>query len=122
MEWIWVILIVLFAVGWFALSRASFVPSGEATRLLANGAVVIDVRTAGEFAMEHLPHALNIPLSEVREQIARQIPDKSRVILVHCHAGGRSEIAKRRLKAMGYTNVHNLGSFGRAQHIVSSAG
>jgi phage shock protein E len=121
MEWLWVILIVVFAAGWFALTRASFVPAGEALRLLASGAVVIDVRTAGEFAKGHLPQALNIPLSEVRDQIVRQVPDKSRAILVHCHAGGRSEIAKRQLKAMGYVNVHNLGSLARAQQIVSSA-
>lgn len=108
-------------MGWFALTRASFVPAGEAVRLLASGAVVVDVRTTGEFAKGHLPQALNIPLSEVRDQIVQQVPDKSRAILVHCQAGGRSEIAKRQLKARGYVNVHNLGSLARAQQIVSSA-
>ena len=83
MEWLWVILIVVFAVGWFALTRASFVPSAEAVRLLASGAVVIDVRTAGEFAKGHLPQALNIPLCEVRAQISRHVPEKSRAVLVH---------------------------------------
>lgn len=122
MEWLWIALIVLSAVGFFVLTRASFVAATEAHRLLANGAVVIDVRTAGEFRSGHLPQARNIPLSELSEEIGRQVPDKNCAVLVHCQAGGRSEMAKRRLQKMGYANVHNLGSLARAQQIVSSVG
>ena len=48
-----------------------------------------------------------------------ELKDKSRVLLLHCLSGGRSGIAKRQLKGMGYTNVFNLGSYGRAKQIVS---
>lgn len=122
MEWLWIALIVLCAVSLFALTRASFVSAGEARRLLKDGALVIDVRTAGEFQAGHLPQALNVPLSDLNDQVALRAPDKSRPILVHCQAGGRSAIAKRQLKAMGYANVHNLGSLARAREIVSSIG
>ena len=122
MEWLWISLIALSAVGFFVLTRASFVSASEAHRLLASGAVVIDVRTAGEFRSGHLPQARNIPLNELSEEIGRQVPDKNGAVLVHCQAGGRSEMAKRRLQKMGYANVHNLGSLSRAREIVSSAG
>lgn len=119
MEWLWISLIALVAVGLFLLTRASFVSAGDARRLLESGAVVIDVRTVGEFQAGHLPQALNIPLSELRDQIGRQVTDKNRPMLVHCQAGGRSEIARRRLKKMGYVRVYNLGSLARARQIVS---
>lgn len=122
MEWLGVSLITLFATGCFFLTRASFVSADEARRLLARGAVVIDVRTPGEFQAGHLPQALNIPLSELRDQIGWNVTDRNHPVLVHCQAGGRSEIARRRLKQMGYTNVSNLGSLARAQRIVSPAG
>lgn len=122
MEWLWTVLIALFAGALFFFTRASFVPAGEVHRLLSQGAVVVDVRTAGEFHGGHLPQARNIPLSELQDEAGRQLPDKTCPILVHCQAGGRSEMAKRRLRKMGYVNVHNLGSLARAREIVSSAG
>ena len=121
MEWLWTVLIVLIAAGLPAFARASFVPVDEARRLLGNGAVIVDVRTMEEFQSGHLPQTLNIPLSRLREQIGPHVPDRNQVVLVHCQAGGRSEIARRRLKKMGYVNVYNLGSLVRARQIASSS-
>jgi rhodanese-related sulfurtransferase len=36
---------------------------------------------------------------------------KDRTILVHCASGGRSALAGKMLKDMGYANVYNLGAF-----------
>lgn len=41
-----------------------------ARELIARGAVVIDVRTAEEYASEHLPRAINIPVQELPGRIA----------------------------------------------------
>jgi len=38
--------------------------------------------------------------------------------LVHCLSGGRSAVAKMQLRRLGYRNVYNLGSLGRAKQIV----
>jgi rhodanese-related sulfurtransferase len=62
---------------------------------------------------------VNIPLGDLADQAPHRLPDKNRVLLLHCLSGTRSGIAKRRLKSMGYTKVFNLGSFGRAQGIVN---
>jgi rhodanese-related sulfurtransferase len=40
------------------------------------------------------------------------------VLLVHCQSGMRSGEARKKLIAMGYPNVHNLGSYARAVSIV----
>jgi len=47
------------------------------------------------------------------------VPDKSRALLLHCLSGGRSAIAKRQLRNMGYANAFNLGSLSRARRLVS---
>jgi phage shock protein E len=85
---------------------------------LRNGAAVIDVRSAGEFTARHLPKAVNIPLSEIETVIARKVADKNRVLLLHCQSGGRSAEARRRLKALGYPNTFNMGSYARAAQIL----
>lgn len=86
---------------------------------LKNGAMVIDVRTAAEYTAGHLPHAINMPLSEVEALVARKVKDKSRVLLLHCQSGTRSSMARRRLVAMGYTQTFNLGSYNRAAQIIN---
>jgi len=48
-----------------------------------------------------------------------KVRDHDRAILVHCQSGIRGKKAKERLSQIGYTNVHNLGSYERAFKIVS---
>lgn len=81
---------------------------------------MIDVRSAGEFTAGHLPKAINIPLSEIETVIARKVNGKDQVLLLHCKSGSRSAEAIRRLKAIGYENAYNLGSYGRAAQIVGT--
>ncbi|HNX74619.1 MAG TPA: rhodanese-like domain-containing protein [Candidatus Rifleibacterium sp.] len=90
-----------------------------ARQLVASGAVIIDVRTPSEYADGHLENALNIPLDKISGDIARQVPDKNKPVLLYCLSGSRSGIASRLLKNRNYTSVHNLGSFARARSIFS---
>jgi rhodanese-related sulfurtransferase len=87
---------------------------------LKNGALVVDVRSAGEFRDRHLPEATNVPVEQVEKLMPKVESDRSRVLLVHCQSGMRSRVAESKLKAMGYSKVFNLGSYGRAQSIVTS--
>lgn len=86
---------------------------------LKNGAVVIDVRSREEFTSGHLPKAINLPLGEIETILPRRIKDKNQVLLLHCHSGMRSGMAKKKLRILGYTNAFNLGSYGRAAKIVN---
>ncbi len=102
------------------LKRGGQVSAKDAREYLRTGAVVIDVRSAGEFTAGHLAKAINIPLSEIEAVIARKVKDKNQVLLLHCQSGGRSGEARRKLKALGYSHTFNLGSYGRAAEILRS--
>jgi rhodanese-related sulfurtransferase len=101
------------------LKRGRRVSTKTAAHYLRSGAVVIDVRSAGEFTARHLPKAVNIPLSEIETVIGRKVKDKNQVVLLHCQSGSRSQEARRRLKALGYSNAFDLGSYDRAAQIVA---
>jgi rhodanese-related sulfurtransferase len=53
-------------------------------RLMREGAQVVDVLPSEEFAEEHLPGAINIPLKELDEGSAARLR-KDRPIVVYCH-------------------------------------
>jgi phage shock protein E len=118
MNWSIAIIAGIVFVAFFVWKRLSFVSAEVARKQLAEGAVVIDVRSPEEFRSGHVPNAVNIPLGELRESLPRRVKDKSQVLLLHCLSGGRSGIARQQIKGMGYQNVFNLGSYGRARQIV----
>jgi rhodanese-related sulfurtransferase len=60
-------------------------------------------------------------LGELSSKIATVCPDKDHVILLHCMSGGRSGMGAGTLKSLGYTNAFNLGSYSRAESILSGA-
>ena len=107
-------------VAFLLLKRLSLVTPATAREWLNKGALVIDVRSEGEFQERHLPGAINIPLGSLGDEIIRRAPDKEQAILLHCLSGTRSGMAKAMLKKMGYRNVFNLGSYGRAAGILGS--
>jgi phage shock protein E len=106
----------------FVLKRISFISLEAARQHLRQGALVVDVRSSGEFNSSHLPNALNLPLDNIETSLPRRVKDKNQVLLLHCLSGTRSGMAKSKLKGLGYTNVFNLGSYARAQEIVGKAG
>lgn len=77
--------------------------------LKKSGAILIDVRSAGEFASANAPGTINIPLQELGRRLG-EIP-KSAPVVVCCASGTRSGMAKLMLKKNGYQNVHNIGTW-----------
>ncbi|SRR6266567_771387 len=118
-EWVPILLLIAVFVGYWLLKRAGIISSKAAVEHLRNGAVIIDVRSATEFGIRHLPRAINVPLDEVEELLPRRVKDKNKVLLMHCQTGARSSSAKKKAGAMGYVKVFNLGSYQRAAKIVS---
>jgi phage shock protein E len=106
-------------VAFLLLKRLSLVTPATAREWLKKGALVIDVRSEGEFQERHLPGAINIPLNRLGEEIARHAPNKEQPLLLHCLSGTRSGMGASALKKMGYQNVFNLGSYGRAEKILA---
>jgi len=122
MNWITTLVIAAVVAVIFMLKKTGRISAKDARAHLKNGALVIDVRSRGEFSSGHLPNALNIPLDEIETALPRRVKDKNQVLLLHCLSGTRSGMAKSKLKTLGYANVFNLGSFGRAREIVGKAG
>jgi len=85
----------------------------QAKQLIAQGATVLDVRTADEYADGHLPQATNVPIQSFDVTAVDKLVggDKSKPVVVYCAKGGRAQKAKDKLEAAGYTHVVNGGGF-----------
>ena len=82
----------------------------KAIEMNANGGIYVDVRNAPELNEGFAPHALNIPLNELKERIGELPKDKD--LLIYCRSGRRSEAATKYLMDQGYTRVYNvIGGF-----------
>ncbi|WP_224242971.1 rhodanese-like domain-containing protein [Hyalangium gracile] len=83
--------------------------AGEARRWVAQeGALLLDVRSAQEFAAGHLPGAVNVPVSQLAAQVGT-LGDKGRPVVVYCASGVRSTRATSMLREAGFSRVLNLG-------------
>ena len=94
------------------------VSTAEAQALMAKGALLLDVRDSAELEQtgraagsHHIPRGIlefkadpSLPSHDPELQ-----PD--RPVILHCASGGRSALAGKLLKDMGYTQVFNLGGF-----------
>jgi rhodanese-related sulfurtransferase len=78
----------------------------RARELVAQGALLLDVRTASEFARGNLAGAINIPLDELPDRLGELPKDKT--IVTYCSSGSRASQAADLLRRQGFT-VCNLG-------------
>ncbi|MGN6376508.1 MAG: rhodanese-like domain-containing protein [Sphingomonas sp.] len=91
----------------------------EAQRLIAtDDAALIDVRDAPEVeASGALDGAINISrgMIEFRADVESSYHDPAlrpdRPVILYCASGGRSALAGKTLRDMGYARVFNLGGF-----------
>jgi len=65
---------------------------------------VVDVRDPEEFAEDHIPDAINLPLNNFAS--GSGILDKDKKIVVYCNSGGRSYGAYKKLIKLGYKNIY----------------
>lgn len=84
-------------------------PKVDFSELIKNGAVIIDVRSKGEYQGGHIKGSQNIPLDTLSANIAKLKKDKA--IITCCASGMRSASAKGILKSKGFTEVYNGGGW-----------
>jgi rhodanese-related sulfurtransferase len=70
--------------------------------------VVLDVRTAEEFAAGHVVGARNIPHTEIAARLAELGDARERDVVVYCRSGRRSELALDALREAGFTRLYHL--------------
>ena len=79
-------------------------------QLVEAGAVILDVRSKGEYSGGHIKDSINISVDQLKSNLHR-LPYKHKPIITCCASGMRSGTAKGILESAGYTNVHNGGSW-----------
>lgn len=84
------------------------IEADEARILAENGGILVDVRTAAEYAEKSADGSVNIPVNTIQEGLADY--DKDSVLIIYCAGGSRAETAVQKAIEMGYTNVYNLES------------
>ncbi len=67
----------------------------EARTMIANGAVLVDIREPAEFNREHIDGAVLVPLSSLSD--AAFAAYRGRKVIFHCQSGGRTSVYARRL-------------------------
>ncbi len=105
------LILAIIAAAWELRSRAqgaTGVSNNEAIALHNKGALVLDVRTAEEFAGGHIVNARNITLESLSDNLDSIKKYREKPVLIVCEAGSRSAQAVKLLKAQGYTTVFNL--------------
>ena len=90
-------------------------PSVNYAELVKNGAIILDVRSKGEYAVGHIKGSLNISVDTLKNNLTK-LKDKNKTIITCCASGMRSASAKSILKANGYSQVYNGGGWSSLQN------
>ena len=105
------LLALIFLLPALALGTPAEITRTELKALKADGKplVIVDVRSAGEFAAGHIPGAINIP----HDQIAARAKDLERYradgrIVLYCRSGRRALVAADALEARGFSGLLHL--------------
>lgn len=91
-----------------------FGPAADYAQLVKDGALILDVRSKGEFSGGHIQGSLNIPVDQLSNHLCK-LKDKDKPIITCCASGMRSASAKSLLLANGYKHVYNGGNWSGLQ-------
>ncbi|RJG03393.1 rhodanese-like domain-containing protein [Noviherbaspirillum sedimenti] len=81
----------------------------QATQMINQGkTVVLDVRSAEDFAAGHIRNALNIPQQDLPKRLGELEKSRSKNIIVVCQAGVTSAKASAQLDKAGFKEVYSL--------------
>jgi len=93
----------------------NFAPKADYAQLVKDGAIILDVRSSGEYQGGHIKGSINIPVDTLNNNLGK-LKDKNKPIITCCASGMRSASAKSILKSNGYTKVFNGGGWSSLQH------
>lgn len=91
-------------------------PKQDLSQMIKEGAYLVDVRSAMEFAAGNVKGSVNIPLDKIPAQLSKFKGKKN--IIVFCRSGNRSSQAKMYLEQQGFTNVVNGGTWQNVKSFV----
>ena len=91
-----------------------FGPKVDYAVLVKQGAIILDVRSKGEYASGHIKGSINISVDTLGNNLSKLKKDKP--IITCCASGMRSGSAKSILKSNGFSEVHNGGGWSILQN------
>lgn len=94
------------------------ISSDEANALLAIEEVqLLDVRSAAEFSLGHIPNSQNIDVLSPSFDDDIKLLDKSKPVMVYCKSGNRSAKCSKKLQAAGFIKIYDLdGGISKWKH------
>jgi rhodanese-related sulfurtransferase len=93
-----------------AIKKFFGIKTVDYAQLVSDGAIILDVRTKGEFGSGHIKGSVNIPVDQLPKNL-QKFKDKKRPIITCCASGMRSASAKGILQSNGFSEVYNGGSW-----------
>ena len=87
-----------------------FGPKVDYSELVNQGAIILDVRSKGEYAGGHIKGSMNISVDQLQNNLGK-LKDKNQPIITCCASGMRSASAKSILKSNGFSQVYNGGGW-----------
>ena len=70
--------------------------------------LILDVRTAEEYAQGHVEGAVHIPYDQLPQRVGEIAAAKDKDVVLYCRSGRRSEIAAGTLREKGFTRLLHL--------------
>lgn len=90
-----------------AQSSGSISPQ-DAVRLMNQGAAVVDLRSAEDYAAGHIGNARRLPLESLAEGAESLKRFKEKPVIVYCDRGSSAGVAVRKLGALGFSKLFSL--------------
>ncbi len=105
----WIVVAVIGIIfGAQQLQAADGIDATQAQSMNKQGALLLDVREAGEYAEVHAPNATLIPLGELSARLNEIAAYKDKPVAVVCRSGRRSAKAVGILQEAGFSQVSNV--------------
>jgi len=93
----------------FGFLKKLFGPGTDYKSIMAQGAIIVDVRTPEEYKAGHIQGSRNIPLDQIKAKAA-ELKKTGKPIITCCRSGARSGMAKSQLASAGI-EVYNGGAW-----------
>ena len=98
-------------------SLLGFGPEVDYSGMVKEGAIILDVRSKGEYANGHVKGSINISLDTLGANLGKF--NKTKPIITCCASGNRSGLAKNILLANGFKEVYNGGAWNSLQNKIN---
>ena len=88
-----------------AMARVEAVTPNQVDALVANGAILLDIRDKEEHDKANIKGSINLSRGKLEMNIEGIIPDLKSTIICYCNANNRGALSAATLRDMGYDNA-----------------